>query len=221
MPDAPAPREELHRRVAQLETQNRDLHHAIEKFETIFRNVPASVYVFDAQGLITAVNEYHIEHPGRGLTRPGDYIGRCAFERPSIVASGLSEAFRGLLEGHDFEAHEVCFPYTSGGEGEMFFSMRGVPLYEAERIIGAAVLSEDVTELVQLRRSFDRVRRLPHLEGLLPICARCKKIRDEAGRWHPVEVYIRDHSKADFSHGLCPTCVVAVWRDDDGNRWEV
>ncbi|WP_420642056.1 hypothetical protein [Candidatus Leptofilum sp.] len=44
------------------------------------------------------------------------------------------------------------------------------------------------------------------LHGLLPICATCKKIRDDAGYWHQVEVYIRDHAEVDFSHGLCPDC---------------
>jgi response regulator RpfG family c-di-GMP phosphodiesterase len=45
------------------------------------------------------------------------------------------------------------------------------------------------------------------LRGLLPICSYCKKIRDEKGRWHPVEGYIRDHSNADFTHGICPECL--------------
>ena len=45
------------------------------------------------------------------------------------------------------------------------------------------------------------------LRGLLPICSHCKKIRDEKGLWHPVEGYIRDHSNADFSHGICPECL--------------
>jgi hypothetical protein len=44
------------------------------------------------------------------------------------------------------------------------------------------------------------------LSGLLPICASCKKIRDDAGYWHQVEIYIRDHAEVDFSHGLCPDC---------------
>ena len=44
------------------------------------------------------------------------------------------------------------------------------------------------------------------LRGLLPICATCKKIRDDAGYWHQVEVYIRDHAEVDFSHGSCPEC---------------
>ncbi|GJM41642.1 MAG: hypothetical protein DHS20C20_19240 [Ardenticatenaceae bacterium] len=44
------------------------------------------------------------------------------------------------------------------------------------------------------------------LRGLLPICATCKKIRDDAGYWHQVEVYIHDHAEVDFSHGICPGC---------------
>jgi hypothetical protein len=44
------------------------------------------------------------------------------------------------------------------------------------------------------------------LKGILPICAHCKKIRDDAGYWHPVEEYIRGHSEAQFSHGICPNC---------------
>jgi K+-sensing histidine kinase KdpD len=44
------------------------------------------------------------------------------------------------------------------------------------------------------------------LNGLLPICADCKKIRDEQGRWWQMEVYISEHSEARFSHGCCPDC---------------
>jgi DNA-binding NtrC family response regulator len=44
------------------------------------------------------------------------------------------------------------------------------------------------------------------LHGLLPICINCKKIRDDGGYWHQIETYIRSHSDADFSHGLCPQC---------------
>jgi hypothetical protein len=44
------------------------------------------------------------------------------------------------------------------------------------------------------------------LSGLIPICANCKKIRDDKGYWQQVEVYVRDHSEARFSHGLCPEC---------------
>ena len=51
------------------------------------------------------------------------------------------------------------------------------------------------------------------LSGLLPICASCKKIRDDKGYWKQIELYIRDHSEADFSHGICPECANKYYPD--------
>lgn len=52
----------------------------------------------------------------------------------------------------------------------------------------------------------EAVARVKTLSGLLPICSSCKKIRDEQGQWHHLEIYIRNHTEADFSHGICPDC---------------
>ena len=49
------------------------------------------------------------------------------------------------------------------------------------------------------------------LRGLLPICASCKKIRDDHGYWNQIETYIRDHSEAEFSHSICPDCMRALY----------
>lgn len=48
------------------------------------------------------------------------------------------------------------------------------------------------------------------LKGILPICASCKRIRDDDDSWHQIEGYIRDHSEAEFTHGLCPDCLKKV-----------
>lgn len=53
------------------------------------------------------------------------------------------------------------------------------------------------------------------LSGLLPICASCKKIRDDKGYWNQIESYIRDHSDAEFSHGICPECAKKLYPDID------
>lgn len=55
----------------------------------------------------------------------------------------------------------------------------------------------------ELRSSLEKVKQL---SGLLPICASCKMIRDDKGSWKQIESYIHEHSEAQFSHGLCPTC---------------
>lgn len=53
------------------------------------------------------------------------------------------------------------------------------------------------------------------LSGLLPICASCKKIRDDKDYWNQIEAYIRDHSEAEFSHSICPNCVKKLYPDFD------
>jgi response regulator RpfG family c-di-GMP phosphodiesterase len=60
----------------------------------------------------------------------------------------------------------------------------------------------------QLKRALANVRTL---KGLLPICANCKKIRNDNGYWEQVEVYVREHSDAQFSHGICPDCLTTLY----------
>ncbi|MGP8323530.1 MAG: hypothetical protein ACT6FG_06010, partial [Methanosarcinaceae archaeon] len=55
----------------------------------------------------------------------------------------------------------------------------------------------------RIQDAFDKVR---VLSGILPICASCKKIRDDKGCWNQIEVYIGNHSRAEFSHSICPEC---------------
>lgn len=64
----------------------------------------------------------------------------------------------------------------------------------------------------ELKETMAKVRTL---EGLLPICAHCKKIRDEKGHWNQIELFIRDRSEAKFSHGICPTCIELLYPQFD------
>jgi hypothetical protein len=88
--------------------------------------------------------------------------------------------------------------------------MRNPP---AERLAIVCVV-RDVTErkkaetereqlISQLQEALANVRQL---NGMLPICAACKKIRDDQGYWQQIESYIRIHSEVEFTHGLCPDC---------------
>jgi response regulator RpfG family c-di-GMP phosphodiesterase len=71
-----------------------------------------------------------------------------------------------------------------------------------EEIVWRKKAEEEREKLIcELRQALSEVKTL---SGLLPICASCKKIRDDKGYWNQIEVYIRDHSQAEFSHGLCP-----------------
>ncbi len=59
----------------------------------------------------------------------------------------------------------------------------------------------------KLEEALDRVKRL---QGIIPICGYCKKVRDDEDYWQNVESYIATHSEAEFSHGVCPSCFTDV-----------
>ncbi len=59
----------------------------------------------------------------------------------------------------------------------------------------------------------DALAKVKTLSGLLPICASCKKIRDDRGYWNRIEAYIGKHSDAQFSHGICPDCAKKLYPD--------
>jgi len=62
-------------------------------------------------------------------------------------------------------------------------------------------------ELLNLNRELkNSIETIKTLRGLIPICANCKKIRDDKGYWNQIETYIQKHSEAEFSHGICPEC---------------
>lgn len=63
---------------------------------------------------------------------------------------------------------------------------------------------EKVAMIKQLQKALAEVKTL---RGIVPICMFCKQIRDDTGYWQQVEVYVHNHSEADFSHGICPNCL--------------
>jgi len=79
----------------------------------------------------------------------------------------------------------------------------------------ASLKMSDLDKMV-LERTKDleeALSKVKSLSGLLPICANCKKIRDDKGYWNQVEDYISNHSEANFSHGICPVCVKELYPD--------
>ena len=54
---------------------------------------------------------------------------------------------------------------------------------------------------------------LKTLKGMLPICSHCKMIRDDQGNWNEIDDYIRNHSEAEFTHGICPKCLKKHYPD--------
>ncbi len=87
----------------------------------------------------------------------------------------------------------------------MFFSIRR--WYEINEL-----KNELVSQNTSLKKAVAEIKRL---RGILPICANCKRIRDDAGYWHQVELYVRDHTDAEFTHSICPDCIKMLYSDLD------
>lgn len=62
--------------------------------------------------------------------------------------------------------------------------------------------------IVWTRRVLARLRLL---EGVVPVCSNCRKIRDEKGAWAAMEVYFHERARTDFSHGICPDCLARLY----------
>ena len=76
--------------------------------------------------------------------------------------------------------------------------------------VGVRVLTLQQTLADQVTELQDALSRVKQLQGLLPICSYCKRIRNDENYWEQLESYLAIHSEAQFSHGICPTCFAAV-----------
>jgi AmiR/NasT family two-component response regulator len=114
-----------------------------------------------------------------------------------------------LLTSHDDP--EMIQRASTVGAGAYLLKPPSAEEIERTMIIARARFS-DLMELrrlnAELQTALDNVK---VLRGLLPICVNCKKIRDDKGYWQAVEGYIRDHTEAEFSHGLCPECMEKIY----------
>lgn len=72
--------------------------------------------------------------------------------------------------------------------------------------VGERMLDLQIRLAERVRQLEDALSKVQTLEGLLPICSYCKKVRDDGNYWHQVEAYVEARSHAQFSHGICPDC---------------
>jgi len=85
---------------------------------------------------------------------------------------------------------------------------------EASRSRYGKLTQQYYGKLLDERENVERARKdVATLGGLIPICSCCKSIRDDEGYWQQVESYVRSHSGAEFSHGICPDCYAKLEAD--------
>jgi len=127
----------------------------------------------------------------------------------------LVEIFVILISGTYTQSDEQVDGLESGADG---YIARPIANRELAARIAAFVrilhLNHSLREKnAELEAALGKVKLL---SGLLPICAHCKKIRDNQGYWSRVENYIKAHSEATFTHGLCPDCLPKYFPNDAG-----
>jgi PAS domain S-box-containing protein len=149
-----------------------------------------------------------------------------------LVEPGRDKELAPLLERvgrGDYISHfETTQRRKDGGLVEVSLSISPVR-NSAGQITGVSIIARDIAErkrverekerlVVELRKALGEVKTL---SGLFPICAHCKKIRDDKGYWNQIESYIREHSSANFTHSICPDCAkhhYASFCDDEPRR---
>lgn len=82
--------------------------------------------------------------------------------------------------------------------------------------VGARVAQLQASLAERIRELEEALTKVKQLQGLIPICSYCKKIRDDKNYWRQVESYLAEHSEAQFSHGICPECYEKLLRAERG-----
>ncbi len=137
---------------------------------------------------------------------------------PSYRPEEASRLSSRCVEGSSIERFETIRLRKDGTAIDVSLTLS--PIRDPSgKVIGVSAIERDITALK--REEEERLKLIDELtvalanirtlRGLLPICASCKKIRDDHGYWQKVESYISQHSEAEFTHGICPDCLERLY----------
>ena len=149
-------------------------------------------------------------------------------ERPDVVVMDVKmpdvdgiEATRRIQEScptavvilSAYETRQLVGDATAAGVGAYLIKPPRANELERAIIVAMARFTEKMELLKLYEETRDTLARIKGLEGLIPICAACKKIRDEGGSWHSLEAFLAAHGNLNFTHGLCPDCMGTMYPD--------
>ncbi len=199
------------------------------EMESIVKTVPDIIYRLDPQGRLTFVSDSVKQYGYEPEELIGTNFMKIVYpedrekaihrikERRTGDRSTKSFETRLITKNQTPVSFEVFIISAEGlyspvinGPGE-FMGTQGIA-----RDISTRKLAEEEREklIIKLQAALENIKTL---KGLLPICANCKKIRDDKGYWNQIEAYIRDHSDAEFSHSICPDCAEILYSDIEEN----
>lgn len=211
----------------------------IEIYESMIRHCAVAIFAIDMSHRVIHWNKACEE-----LTdlKAEDVIGtqqhwRAFYDHRRPCLSDL------LIDGRaeTMEAHyriygsSVLLPYSLHAEGwfpqiggkERYLIFDASPVFGREgKLLAAIETLQDITALKRIEEERERLNiklqdallKIKTLSGLIPICAGCKKIRDDKGYWNQLEEYLEKHSDASFSHGLCPDCFHKFFPDSPASE---
>ena len=189
-----------------------DLRKKVDLLEVVLGASTDPIFHILEDGTYRYVNLAFSSHFDR---RPEEVIGRRIYDIfPHEEAEKRMTVVRRAFATGETIVFDVRVPMAR--EEDRFFITSVRPLKdESGKVLSVVCISKDITERKRIEKEREQLiedlkaalAKVRTLSGLLPICANCKKIRDDHGYWTQIESYIRAHSEAEFSHGLCPECV--------------
>jgi PAS domain S-box-containing protein len=185
---------------------------------TLIDNLPDGIYVKDKECRKVLVNPADIRH--LGYTSMVEVIGKNDFDiYPREMAEGFYADDQSVIQTGQPVINREEYVLDEKGQKRWLLTTK-LPLRdENNQIIGLVGIGRDIT--AQKKAEAERERLIIELQdaladvkllsGLVPICANCKKIRDDQGYWTQIESYIQDRSDAKFSHSICPDCAKKLY----------
>jgi len=191
------------------------------KLHSITSHLAEGIYLLDEMGQITFMNpeaEHLFGWTMAELNEKGPH-NLVHFQKPDGTPLSPSECkMHNVIKTKEryFSTDEVFVRK----DGTVFpISVIAAPVIENGNIRASVTAFRDITEQKQTEKEKGKLildlqealATIKTLHGILPICASCKKIRDDKGYWTQIESYIREHSTAEFSHGICPDCAKKLY----------
>ena len=174
--------------------------------------LPQSVYIVDRHLTVVAWNARREQGP-LGLARVRA-LGRNL--RDVLSRTGFHSVLPAL--GHVLETGTPFEEERTTSDGRRTYRIRRVPVTSDGTVTHVVTLSDEIPSpgAQSTARALAAARLA--LNGVIPVCAWCKKIRDQRGDWHQVEAYLATRSDATFTHGICDGCARRAIRRDRGPR---
>ena len=220
--------QELEQRISELETielkgkqVQQELRERAEFFEAIFNNAGIGIAIADNNRTFFKVNERMTELLGMSKD---ELIGKSNTDitHPQDIEHSkerLESLFQGKIDSYRMEKRYIR---KDGNDIWVDLSVSKIRDNNGDTKASIGMVS-DITArkhaeeaLLQERNKLQKaLSEIKTLRGILPICSHCKKIRNDEGYWDQIESYIRDHSEAEFSHGICQECADKYYPDMD------